>query len=121
MTEQKEIIAKVEEFNAFPAAINCRLQNYDNYDLIPVIIDETYFLRVRGVKGWVFMKIELVPLFYVVRPDYWVIDVVGCLSGYDLPKKTKYETDFIQLTPANGAGTKGIIIREADKETKIEF
>ena len=121
MTELEQFSSGMEEFNAFPMATSCRLQNFDDYDLVPGFINETYFLRVRGTKGWVFMKVELVPLIYVRRPEYWEIEVVGCLSGFDLPRITKYETSFVALTPASGAGTKGIIIRGANKKVKVDF
>jgi hypothetical protein len=62
-------------------------------------------LIVSGVKPWVTMKVELVPLIYIRQPEYWGIEVVGCQSGIGLPRQAPYH---VSLDISHLRGTIGI-------------
>jgi hypothetical protein len=64
------------------------------------------------------MKVELVPVVYVRQPDYWEIELVGCLrGGICLP----VVMPFAEAIPIQGTtGTKGIKVVGATKVVKLD-
>jgi hypothetical protein len=58
-----------------------------------------------------------VPLIYIQQPEYWGIEVVGCLPGIGLP-----EAPYTISIPLDGiTGTKGIEVIGATRSEKREF
>lgn len=108
---------KVKEFEALPQPSSCRLINFDKAEVFPGIVSGTYILVVKGTKPYLNMQVSLVPLVYVRQPEYWGIEVTGCLSGgIGLPATEPYTA----ILPLNGTiGTKGIEVIGATCSEKI--
>jgi hypothetical protein len=103
------------EFKDLPPAETCRLIDFDEVEIRPGVVAGTYILIVSGIKLWINMKVDLIPLVYVLQPDYWGIEVVGCLAGIGLPSETPYSVSI----PLNGhVGTKGIAVIGATRSEK---
>lgn len=81
---------------------------------------DTYSLMVAGYKPYVNMDVELIPLIYVDKPDYWGIEVVGTIrSGILLPAIIPFSTEYLSL--ANTTGKKGIEVIWADERQEIDI
>ncbi len=107
----------LKEFEALPQPSSCRLINFDKAEVRPGIVSGTYFLIVRGTKPYLNMEVNLVPLVYVRQPEYWGIEVTGCLPGeIGLPATEPY-TAILSLTGT--IGTKGIEVIGATCSEKI--
>ncbi len=105
------------ENKVLPNPESCRLIDFETVEVVPGIINGTWFVTVSGTKPWLNMKVELVPLLYVRQPEYWGIEVVGCLAGNGLPALAPYDV-FLAL--AGVTGTKGIEIIGATSSEKRE-
>ena len=112
--DQKPVAA----FNTLPQPSSCRLIDFEDVQVVPGTVLRTYFLIVKGTKPWVTMDVGLHPLPYASRPDYTVIEVVGCQNGIGLPQAGPYSTviEFTHLI-----GVRGIEIVGATKRQKIEI
>ena len=80
----------LEAIASLPPSTLCRRINFENAQVRPGIVPKTWFLIVSGKKPWASMTVELQPLIYVHQPDYWGIEVVGCVSGISLPVEVPY-------------------------------
>ena len=69
--------------------------------VVPGIVNNTYILIVKGKKPYLNMKVRLSPLTYVRQPEYWGIEVLGCVSGISLPTIGTYEV-FLPLDAVRG-------------------
>jgi hypothetical protein len=79
------------------------------------IINDTYILIVKGKKPYLNMKVLLSPLTYIRQPEYWGIEVLGCVPGIVLPTIGVYE----EFLPLDGIrGTKGIEVIWSGGETE---
>src|SRR5215208_2982347 len=75
-----------------------------------------FILTVSGEKPYANMEVELSPLIYIQRPEYWGIEVVGHLpGGIRLPVMTPYT---VSLPQAGLLGTKGIEIIGATRSER---
>ncbi len=82
----------------------------------PGIVNNTFILIVKGKKPYLNMKVVLSPLTYVQEPEYWGIEVLGCVAGIVLPTVGRYD----EFLPLDGIrGTKGIEIIWANGETQL--
>jgi hypothetical protein len=107
------------EFAASSASESVRLVAFETAEIVPGIINDTYFLIVSGTKPYLNMVIELSPLVYIRRPEYWGIEVVGYIpGGIGLPMIAAYTTDALPLN--NLLGTKGIEVIGANRSVKID-
>ena len=70
-----------------------------------------------GTKPYLNMRVELVSYVYVQQPDYWEIEVVGCLPGIGLPAEAPYT---VALPLAGVTGKRGIEVVGATRRLKIE-
>jgi len=103
-------------FTTAPAAESVRLITFKQAKVVTGIVPETYILVVSGTKPYLNMTVELSPLIYIRRPEYWGIEVVGSLSGIGLPATAPYSVAI----PLDGiTGTKGIEVIGANKKLKI--
>ncbi len=83
--------------------------------VVPGIVNNTYILIVKGKKPYLNMKVVLAPLTYVRQPEYWAIEVLGCISGISLPAVGAYD----EFLPLDGIrGTKGIEVIWSGGETE---
>lgn len=106
--EKKPGVYKFEEAEG---AKSCRLlaRTIDGTkaeaQVVPGIVNNTYILIVRGKKPYLNMRVSLAPLTYVRQPEYWGIEVIGCVPGIHIPTVGTYE----EFLPLDGIrGTKGI-------------
>jgi hypothetical protein len=69
-------------------------------------------LVVSGVKPYMNMAVELVPVVYIRQPEYWEIEVVGSLRGVGLPAEAPYT---VSLNLAASTGSEGIVVMGATR------
>lgn len=110
---------RLQEFKRLPAAESCRLIDFDDVEiLILESFPPQFVLVVTGTKPYLNMTVDLVPLVYIRQPEYWGIEVVGCLRGIGLPALAPYTVSI----PLNGiTGTEGIEVIGATRSEKIEI
>lgn len=101
---------------SLPVAQSCRLIDFDSVEVRPGFVTDTFFLIVRGSAACLNMEVSLRPLIYVTCPEYWGIEVVGCLpQGICLDAILKYEK---VLDLSGIRGSKGIEVVGASKRKK---
>ncbi len=101
-----------------PAPKSCRLIDFENAEVRPGVIPDTWFLTVSGTKPCTNMQVQLIPLVYVRCPEYWGIEVVGCLpNGICLTATAPYSVD---IPLAGITGSEGIEVFGANKQQKFD-
>lgn len=109
----------LKEFETLPQPSSCRLIDFDKdrTEIRPGIVSGTYILIVKGTKPFLNMQVNLVPLVYIRQPEYWGIEVTGCLpGGIGLPAIDTYTV----ILPLNGTiGTEGIEVIGANYSEKM--
>jgi hypothetical protein len=117
MTESQLLL---REFEAMPKPSSCRLIDFEEAEVRPGIVSGTYILIVRGTKPYLNMEVNLTPLVYIRQPEYWGIEVIGCLpGGIGLAAPT---APYIASLPLNGiTGTQGIEVIGATRSEKISI
>jgi len=106
-------------FTERPVAQSCRRIDFDSAHVSPGIVPNTFFLTVTGTTPCVNMEVSLVPLVYVRCPEYWEIEVVGCLpSGICLTAIGQF-SKTIELTPTM-RGSKGVAVVGGTKRKEME-
>ena len=107
----------LDKLHGRPASQSCGLLDFDKAEVRPGIVNGTWILVVRGDAPCANMRIELVPLIYIQRPDYWEIEVVGCVAGPVCLPQTKL---FTEALPLDGVlGTAGIEVVGASRRQQI--
>jgi hypothetical protein len=109
--------ADLQAFQALPPSTLCRLINFDRAEVVHGIIPKTFFLIVRGEKSLATTTVELVPRIYIVQPDYWGIEVIGCQRGIGLPMQVPY---MVALNISHVIGKHGIEVIGANKKQQIK-
>lgn len=105
------------KYTDLPQSESCRIIEFSDAQAHPGIVNDTYILIVSGNKPYSNMKVDLVPRVYVRQPEYWEIEVVGCLPGIGLPALVPYTVHL----PLDGIrGTKGVEVIGATYSKKIE-
>ena len=99
-----------------PKASSCYRIDFESWAVVPGIVNGTYWLYVYGTKPWLSMDVTLKPLIYIKKPEYWGIEVVGCLHGIGLPVQAPY---VAELDVTHFLGTKGIELIGATKNEKF--
>ena len=84
-------------------------------EVVAGIVTGTFFAIVQGKKPYLNMQVRLSPLTYVRQPEYWGIEVIGCVSGIVLPTIGSY---YEHLSLEGIRGTKGVEIIWANGETE---
>jgi hypothetical protein len=102
---------------ALPASTTCRRIDFEHAVVVPGIVNDTYILFVSGKKPWASMKVQLMPVVYIVQPDYWLIEVVGCQSGLGLPTVAPYA---VELDISNVLGKQGIEVAGANRTERFK-
>jgi hypothetical protein len=106
----------MKAFETLPVAQSCRLVDFKASEITSGPDEGDWFLTVRGETPCLNMKVDLNPLIYVDKPDFWGIEVVGCLpSGICLDAIGHFaETIFL-----NGAiGKQGIEVIGASRRER---
>lgn len=111
--ETDEMDLLPDSWTKAPSSELCRLLMFDEIQINAGIVPDTYFLTVRGIAPCVNMTVRLIPYVYVRQPEYWQIEVVGCLEGGICLPVTKPYAVTIPL--ANIRGTKGIEVIGANR------
>ena len=103
---------------ARPASQTCGLVDFDTAEVFVGLGGNGKFLLVTGERATVSMRVDLRPLVYVTQPDYWGIEVVGCVSGIVLPQTAPY-AETLEISAV--AGTKGIEVIGAGESRRIDL
>jgi hypothetical protein len=78
-------------------------------------------LDVAGTKPYMNMRVELEPLTYVTRPEYWGIEVAGRLRGaIALPTVAPYRASIEGGGRDGITGTKGFEVIGATRSQRLE-
>jgi len=106
----------VQEFVAGPASQSCRLIPFNDYVLLRSVPP---ILVVSGDAPCLNMEVSLQARIYVRCPEFWEIEVVGCLPGAICLDAIKSYTVSI---PLDGIiGSEGIEIVGSNKQERIEL
>lgn len=88
------------------AGERCETIDYEDAIVVPGFVNDTYILIVCGEAPADGMAVRLSPVVYVMQPDYWQIDLIGCTGGGNKPCATRA---FIAEISLDGIrGKKGI-------------
>ena len=101
-----------------PPSESCRLIDFDSVDVVPGIVPNTFFVIVRGTTPCINMTVSLSPRIYIRCPEFWGIEVIGCLpGGICLPAIGHYEKvmSLIGITGSEGIEIVGATKREKRK------
>jgi len=110
--------AQLQALVRLPAPQSCRVVDFDKAEVVVLeSFPPQYLLVVSGTKPYLNMRVDLVPLAYIRQPDYWGIEVVGCLPGIGLPATAPYA---ISLPLAGHIGTAGIEVIGASEHQQIQ-
>ena len=103
-------------FESLPYARACRRVDFDFVEVHAAArAGGNRLLLVSGVKSWADLRVTLEPLPYREMPEFWVIEVVGRLTGSGLPALV----DFCVALPLEAVqGCKGIEIVGATKSER---
>ena len=105
-----------ETFLSAPAVSSVRLIAFDEARVVPGFLPRTWILVVSGTKPYLNMIVDLSPMIYIRRPEYWGIEVIGRLPCIGLPTTAPYTVSI----PLDGiTGTKGIEVIGANRKQKI--
>jgi hypothetical protein len=106
------------EFTELPACETCKIIDFSETEIRPGTVNDTYILYVSGTKPHENIEVRLIPRVHFTRPQYWGIEVVGCLSRISLPTKGPYEV----MIPLEGIrGMKGIEVIGASSSEQIKL
>lgn len=106
------------DFTAQPNTQSCRLIDFEKAEVVPGILNGTFFLVVSGTKPCLNMQVTLSPLVYIQCPEYWEIEVTGCLpGGICLPAISPYNESILL---SGITGSIGIEVVGANKRQKFK-
>lgn len=107
----------LEELTKLPTPRSCWVVEFEKAEIVRRhMFPPQYVLVVSGTKP-VSMRIDLVPLVYVQQPDYWGIEVVGCLpGGIVLPAFGPYT---VSLSLGGVTGTEGVEVIGANRSERL--
>jgi hypothetical protein len=110
---------EVRKFQEYPQPQSSRLVDFERAEVRVLESDPPrYQLVVSGTKPCANMRVELLPLVYVRQPEYWGIEVVGCLpGGICLTALAPYAVEL--LDPP--IGTRGIEVMGATRSKTIDI
>jgi hypothetical protein len=109
----------LSSYGQLPPPESCRLIDFQQARVITLrTFPPRHILTVTGTKPWLHMSVDLVPRRYVRQPEYWGIEVVGCLSGFGPPVMTPFS---VSLELEGTVGTRGIEVIGATRSQTIEI
>ena len=110
---------QIRDYQSLPQSEACRLIDFEEVDVVTLeIFPPQHVLIVSGTKPYLNMEVSLRPRTYVRQPEYWGIEVVGCLPGFGLPALAPYS---VSIRLAGFMGTRGIEVIGATRSEKIEL
>jgi len=105
----------VKEFLSGPSVESCRLIKFDTYEILesfpPILV-------VSGEAPCFNMEVSLRPRIYIHCPEYWGIEVVGCLPGGIC--LTAIKPYRVTISLAGIIGSKGIEIIGSNKSERVD-
>lgn len=102
-----------------PPGADCRVIDFESAQVyMSRTMPAQHVLVVRGEKPYFNMQVNLRPLIYIRQPEYWGIEVVGCLPEIGLPAVSDYA---VKLDLDGTIGTRGIEVIGADHSEKIDI
>jgi hypothetical protein len=109
---------QLQAYTNLPPAESCRLIDFDRAEIAVLeSFPPQHVLTVTGTKPFLNMEVDLVPLVFIRQPEYWGIEVVGCLRGIGLPALAPYT---VSMLLDGFVGTEGIEVIGATRSEKIE-
>ena len=99
-------------------ASSARRISFDEAEVVPGIVPDTYFLIVRGTAPCLNMSVSLLPLIYIRCPEFWGIEVVGTLPGGFCLDTIKPYCVSIPLTGITGS--KGIEVLGSNRSQRFD-
>lgn len=106
-------------FQSLPSPLSCRVLDFDSADILTETPLGYWALFVDGEKPYDAMEVTLRPLTYIRQPEYWGIEIVGCLPSGPLPDVTGR---YLVILPVAGVmGTKGIEVIGANGVKQIDL
>jgi hypothetical protein len=100
-----------------PPPQSFRLIDFEKAEVRPGFVPNTFFLIVTGSLPCANMQVELIPLVYIRRPEYWEIEVVARMAG---PICLPQIRPFTETLPLDGIlGTQGIEVVGATRRECI--
>lgn len=110
---------QVRAFQALPTPQSCRVIDFDSARVVTLrTFPPRHVLVVSGEKPYFNMAVSLSPLVYIQQPEYWGVEVVGCLPEVGLPAIAPY---VVSLELAGTIGTRGIEVIGASRSEKIDI
>ena len=107
------------DFTSQPVSESCRRIDFHEAEIWPAEPPGTPTLVVRGQAPCQNMEVSLYPLVYIRCPEYWGIEVVGCLpGGICLTAIKDYE---VTIDLSGIMGSEGIEVIGATKRKKFEL
>lgn len=102
-----------------PRAESVRLIGFEHAETLTFeSFPPQFVLNVTGIKPYLNMEVELVPLVFVRQPEYWGIEVVGPLrGGIMLPALAPYT---VSISLIGITGTEGVEVIGANRSEKIK-
>jgi hypothetical protein len=103
-----------------PPAQSCRLIDFERADAISLMIypPPPPMLVVAGRKPFANMQVSLQPLRYMQEPEYWGVEVVGCVPPVGQPAIIPY---VVELDLTGIRGTRGVEVIGASHTERIEL
>ncbi|MCW2309470.1 hypothetical protein [Rhodobium gokarnense] len=108
----------LSEADLATATAFCSLAPFGYSEVWPGDVPGTWFLMVSGVMPCKNMVIQLRPMVYVQPPDYWAIEVVGCVEDGCLEMPVTYA---IWIDVTDYRGTDGIEVVGANGTQKLDI
>lgn len=103
-------------FRALPTPQSCRVIDFNSAQVVTLeSLPPQHVLIVTGQKP-LNMEVSLSPLVYIRRPEYWGIEVVGCVPGLGLPAVAPYA---VRLDLDGTIGSCGIEVIGASRSEEI--
>jgi hypothetical protein len=110
---------QIRDYKGLPQSETCRLIDFEEAEVVILkSFPPQYVLVVSGEKPYLNMEVTLRPRVYIQQPEYWGIEVVGCLPGFGIPVMTPYT---VSIRLAGLMGTEGIEVIGATRSEKIEL
>jgi hypothetical protein len=108
---------QLREYQGVPQSEACRLIDFEEAEVVTLeSFPPQYVLVVSGMKPYRNMDVSLRPRTYIRQPEYWGIEVVGCLPGFGIPVLAPYT---VSIRLAGIMGTEGIEVIGATSSEKI--
>lgn len=100
------------------ASTSTKLIAYENAEVRPGFVNDTWFLHVSGEAPCLNMQVQLVPMIYITCPDHWGIEVTGTLNGFCLDAMKPFD---ITIPLQHITGSQGIEVIGANRRQKFDI